>query len=83
MVRKRRRHFFGIVHSELFIGASSKQVQTKVIDNKLKIIDDVPSSAVEMAVKEKVFYQESNFLLTNFSPVPEESPAPGAHCGRG
>ena len=39
----------------LFIGASSKQVQTKVIDNKLKIIDDVPSSAVEMAVKEKVF----------------------------
>jgi len=28
-------------------------VQTKVIDNKLKIIDDVPSSAVEMAVKEK------------------------------
>ena len=35
-------------------GASSKQVQTKVIDNKLKIIDDVPSSAVEMAVKEKV-----------------------------
>ena len=35
-------------------GAASKQVQTKVIDNKLKIIDDVPSSAVEMAVKEKV-----------------------------
>merc|ERR1712039_809536 len=34
-------------------GASSKQVQTKDIDNKLKIIDDVPSSAVEMAVKEK------------------------------
>merc|ERR1712107_457090 len=34
-------------------GASSKQVQTKVIDNKLKIIDDVPNSAVEMAVKEK------------------------------
>ena len=29
-------------------------MQTKVIDNKLKIIDDVPSSAVEMAVKEKV-----------------------------
>merc|ERR1711934_258944 len=34
-------------------GASSKQVQTKVIDNKLKIIDDVPSSAVELSVKEK------------------------------
>lgn len=34
-------------------GAASKTVQTKVIDNKLKIIDDVPSSAVEMAVKEK------------------------------
>ena len=40
--------------TQLIPGASSKQVQTKVIDNKLKIIDDVPSSAVEMAVKEKV-----------------------------
>jgi len=39
-------------------GAASKTVQTKVIDNKLKIIDDVPSSAVEMAVKEKVQRQE-------------------------
>ena len=29
-------------------------VNMKVIDDKLKIIDDVPSSAVEMAVKEKV-----------------------------
>ncbi len=26
----------------------------KLIDDKLKIIDDVPTSAVEMAVKEKV-----------------------------
>lgn len=26
----------------------------KVVDDKLKIIDDVPNSAVEMAVKEKV-----------------------------
>jgi hypothetical protein len=26
----------------------------KVVDDKLRIIDDVPSSAVEMAVKEKV-----------------------------
>ena len=26
----------------------------KVVDDKLKIIDDVPTSAVEMAVKEKV-----------------------------
>jgi len=34
-------------------GSTNKQIQTKVIDNKLKIIDDVPSSAVEMAVKEK------------------------------
>ena len=30
-------------------------VNMKVIDDKLKIIDDVPNSAVEMAVKEKVF----------------------------
>ena len=28
----------------------------KVVDDKLKIIDDVPTSAVEMAVKEKVSY---------------------------
>jgi len=36
------------------IGPSSKMtVNMKVIDDKLKIIDDVPSSAVEMAVKEK------------------------------
>jgi len=35
-------------------GPSSKlTVNMKVIDDKLKIIDDVPSSAVEMAVKEK------------------------------
>ena len=46
-----------------FLGASSKQVQTKVIDNKLKIIDDVPSSAVEMAVKEKVSDQKPNLFV--------------------
>jgi len=36
-------------------GPNSKhhQVNMKVIDDKLKIIDDVPNSAVEMAVKEK------------------------------
>ena len=38
-----------------FLGAASKKhVNTKVVDDKLKIIDDVPNSAVEMAVKEKV-----------------------------
>ena len=66
-------------------------MQTKVIDNKLKIIDDVPSSAVEMAVKEKVFGHDRVSLwqlifgiwaLTRFSSVPEESSAPGAYCGR-
>ena len=31
-----------------------KTVNTKVVDDKLKIIDEVPSSAVEMFVKEKV-----------------------------
>ena len=37
------------------IGPNSKMhVNMKVIDDKLKIIDDVPNSAVEMAVKEKV-----------------------------
>ena len=37
-------------------------VNMKVIDDKLKIIDDVPNSAVEMAVKEKVF----NILIHSF-----------------
>ena len=38
-----------------FLGPNSKMhVNMKVIDDKLKIIDDVPNSAVEMAVKEKV-----------------------------
>merc|ERR1712061_986545 len=32
---------------------SKSTVQMKLIDDKLKIIDDVPTSAVEMAVKEK------------------------------
>ena len=30
------------------------KVDMKVVDDKLKIIDEVPSSAVEMSVKEKV-----------------------------
>ena len=29
-------------------------VHMKVVDDKLRIIDDVPSSAVELSVKEKV-----------------------------
>ena len=33
---------------------NNKHVQMKIVDDKLKIIDDVPTSAVEMAVKEKV-----------------------------
>ena len=31
-------------------------VNTRVVDDRLKIIDDVPSSAVEMSVKEKVSF---------------------------
>ena len=42
----------------------------KVIDDKLKIIDDVPNSAVEMAVKEKVVSIQNTkkvtFYQTNF-----------------
>ena len=34
--------------------SAGKLVHMKVVDDKLRIIDDVPSSAVEMAVKEKV-----------------------------
>eukprot|EP00090_Calanus_glacialis_P044296 TRINITY_DN7890_c0_g1_i1.p1 TRINITY_DN7890_c0_g1~~TRINITY_DN7890_c0_g1_i1.p1 ORF type:complete len:1656 (-),score=536.89 TRINITY_DN7890_c0_g1_i1:497-5410(-) len=47
-------------------GPSSKlTVNMKVIDDKLKIIDDVPSSAVEMAVKEKV-YRIFSFSIQTF-----------------
>lgn len=35
------------------VSKSKKTVNTKVVDDRLKIIDDVPSSAVEMTVKEK------------------------------
>ena len=35
-------------------GKKNKNLKMKVVDDKLKIIDDVPTSAVEMAVKEKV-----------------------------
>jgi hypothetical protein len=34
-------------------GKSSKSIHMRVIEDKLRIIDDVPTSAVEMAVKEK------------------------------
>ena len=41
-------------------GKKNKNLKMKVVDDKLKIIDDVPTSAVEMAVKEKVciFFQK-------------------------
>ena len=48
----------------------------KVVDDKLKIIDDVPNSAVEMAVKEKVSVALTTLLLKMnkfFSLVSEES----------
>merc|ERR1719266_3194977 len=32
---------------------NNKNLKMKIVDDKLKIIDDVPTSAVEMAVKEK------------------------------
>jgi hypothetical protein len=35
-------------------GGGRMKVDMKVVDDKLKIIDEVPSSAVEMSVKEKV-----------------------------
>ena len=35
----------------------------KLIDDKLRIIDDVPTSAVEMAVKEKVCMSLSNNFM--------------------
>ena len=44
--------------------AAKKNVNMKVVDDKLKIIDDVPNSAVEMAVKEKVSVED--FLIWSF-----------------
>ena len=43
----------------------------KLIDDKLKIIDDVPTSAVEMAVKEKVpiLFHLLLYLLMVINPV--------------
>ena len=50
----------------------------KVVDDKLKIIDDVPNSAVEMAVKEKVSEEDAwaDLYMLNivFFLVFEESP---------
>ncbi len=39
------------------------KVDMKVVDDKLKIIDEVPSSAVEMSVKEKVIINIFLFSL--------------------
>jgi len=39
------------------------KVDMKVVDDKLKIIDEVPSSAVEMSVKEKVIINILIFFL--------------------
>ena len=42
-------------------------MQMKLVDDKLRIIDDVPTSAVEMAVKEKVCsLQLFNVLFGDF-----------------
>ena len=47
----------------MYLGHNSKQhVNMKVVDDKLKIIDDVPNSAVEMAVKEKVCSHWGQYL---------------------
>ncbi len=43
-------------------GAGRMKVDMKVVDDKLKIIDEVPSSAVEMSVKEKVIINIFFFL---------------------
>ena len=63
----------------------------KVVDDKLKIIDDVPTSAVEMAVKEKVciIFQKYNlkyftkfFIEISSFLVSEKSPKTRTMCGR-
>ena len=44
-------------------------VSMKVIDDKLKIIDDVPNSAVEMAVKEKVVSIQNTKKVTFYQTI--------------
>ena len=63
----------------IYSGHNSKQhVNMKVVDDKLKIIDDVPNSAVEMAVKEKVCSDWDQYLSwTVYFSVFEESPEAG------
>lgn len=39
----------------MFIVGSSKQIGVKLDEDNLKILDDLPNSAVEMQVKDKVF----------------------------
>ena len=72
-------------------GKKNKNLKMKVVDDKLKIIDDVPTSAVEMAVKEKVciIFQKNNIKyfrknILKFLPflVSEKSPKTRTMCGR-
>ena len=42
-------HLGGMKHAK-----SKHNIHMKIIDDQLRIIDDVPSSAVELSVKEKV-----------------------------
>ena len=57
-MRSRKRALENVKNNNFYFLAgaanNNKHVKMKVVDDKLKIIDDVPTSAVEMAVKEKV-----------------------------
>ena len=68
----------------------NKHVKMKIVDDKLKIIDDVPTSAVEMAVKEKVCKTRQfddflkilvkTFIISILFSVLEKSPKTRADC---
>ena len=68
----------------------NKHVKMKIVDDKLKIIDDVPTSAVEMAVKEKVCKTRQfddfflifvkTFIISFLFLVLEKSPKTRADC---
>ena len=87
-MRSRKRAFENVNNNNFYFLAgaanNNKHVKMKVVDDKLKIIDDVPTSAVEMAVKEKVssIPKLISLILIFFLIVLEKSPKAGENRRR-
>lgn len=88
-MRSRKRAFENVNNNNFYFLAgaanNNKHVKMKVVDDKLKIIDDVPTSAVEMAVKEKVSSMPRLIFIDSkmyFFLVLEKSPKAGENRRR-